>query len=86
MLLVWTVSDRIVQGQNPQSTHTQTHTHRQFVCPAVQISALVMIHTADKEEDKKDKDTMSTETPSNVRRAPNGSKSLPLFFLPAAHL
>lgn len=70
LLFVLTVSDRIVQGQNPPTTHTQTHTSTSFALQSKQISALMMTPAMDERTRKRDKDTTSIETPSKVSRAP----------------
>lgn len=69
-----------VQGQNPQSTCTQTHT-RSFFAPAVRTNIY-----SDGGRERGQERQRHNETPSKVSRAPNGSKNLPLFFLPGAHL
>lgn len=86
LVLVLTVSNRIVCSQNSWSVNSHTGTHVHFVCLRVQTNTSCDDTSNGWEDRNEDKDTMSTGPPFKVSRALDGSRNLGLFFPPAAHL
>lgn len=71
LVLVLTISNRIVLSQNTWSGNPHTGTHVHFVCLRVQTNMSCDDDTGNGWEDRnEDRDTMSTETPKRVSRAP----------------
>lgn len=85
--LLLTINNSRTHSQSSWSVNPHTDTHVHFVYLGVHTNISCVVDTGNGwEGSNEDKDTMSTETPLKVSRAPYGSRNISLFFTPAAHL